>query len=136
MKVRYHYENGRREKLFREHEVTMSINDKTGQVYFCYPEPANVYADKKGYLGSYIMGKSGSWQIVRESMTQDERLMYGKALRYWRNKLHEEIRRNNANPCFPKHLGPVSDTVNGIGGTYHTLHCKACGSTWHVDSGD
>lgn len=136
MKVRYHYENGKREKLFKEHEVTMTLNDNTGQVYFSYHSPSFPYNGNKGYLGRELMGKSGHWQIVRESMTQDERVMYGKALSFWRGELHKTIRRNNANACFPKHIGKVTDTVNGIGGTYHTLYCDACKQTWHIDSGD
>ena len=50
-------------------------------------------------------------------------------------KTKAETKRRNA-LCAGGHKGPVTDKVNGIGGTYHTLHCATCGNTWNIDSGD
>jgi len=51
-------------------------------------------------------------------------------------KRRADIERAKVDPCFPKHTGKVTDTTNGIGGTYHTMYCDKCKSTWHIDSGD
>jgi hypothetical protein len=137
MKIRYYYTDGRGQEHFDEHEVTMTLDGKTGQVYMSYYSTLYPGNNNTGYCGgNHFRGKRNSWRIVKESMTPEDKVMYGKFMAWWREYNLKSIRRNNADPCFPRHIGPVSDTVNGIGGTYHTLHCKACGRTWNIDSGD
>jgi hypothetical protein len=139
MKIQYNFHDGRGQLHSKQYEVTMTTNEATGQVFMSYPSELFTYNGNKGFCGgSQFLVKNNFkyWQIIKDSMTASDKIMYGKFMSYWREYALKDIRRKNANACFPRHIGKVTDTVNGIGGTYHTLNCDACHQTWNIDSGD
>lgn len=139
MKIQYNYHDGRGQLHSKQHEVEMTLNEKTGHVFMSYESAQFPYNGNKVFCGGgqfLVKNKFKYWQVVKESMTPSDKQMYAKFMACWREYRLKDIRRKNADACFPRHIGKVTDTVNGIGGTYHTLHCDACKRTWNIDSGD